>query len=299
MAPLVQQLVQQDKRPCFRCQAKRACLSSCARDDVKQTPVGVRGFGARAGAGSENGPGETVRRRPFRTRKGPPRPVSHRGCAAVAAFGVKWSVSDSETAHFYGHAGHDPLVLEPALFNDARGFSRFAVSRFRFLRRQLITPRAAESARRRRATRLGLGGVDPWGGMDWPHPLSLIRPHPKIYPTKNPQGLPHRQPATEKARPHASGTRATRLPDFKVVAVRRARTSFPLGLYGSYLNAQPDWPCPSRRPWCLQSVLLRWMSDRRYPFSIHLIVDGNTFTGCCSTSTSQPVGSDLPPRSRT
>jgi uncharacterized membrane protein len=34
------------------------------------------------------------------------------------------------------------------------------------------------------------------------------------------------------------------------------------------------------------------MSDRRYPFSIHLIVDGNTFTGCCSTSTSPPVRSD-------
>jgi uncharacterized membrane protein len=31
------------------------------------------------------------------------------------------------------------------------------------------------------------------------------------------------------------------------------------------------------------------MSDRGYPFSIHLIVDGNTFTGCCSTSTSPPV----------
>src|SRR5262249_45069821 len=31
MAPLVPQLVQHHKRPCFRCQAERACLSSCAR----------------------------------------------------------------------------------------------------------------------------------------------------------------------------------------------------------------------------------------------------------------------------
>jgi len=34
------------------------------------------------------------------------------------------------------------------------------------------------------------------------------------------------------------------------------------------------------------------MSDRGYPFSIHVIVDGDTYTGCCSTSTSPPVGSD-------
>src|SRR5262245_1965099 len=31
MAPLVHQLVQRNKRPCFRCQAERACLRSCAR----------------------------------------------------------------------------------------------------------------------------------------------------------------------------------------------------------------------------------------------------------------------------
>ena len=32
------------------------------------------------------------------------------------------------------------------------------------------------------------------------------------------------------------------------------------------------------------------MSDRGYPFSIHLIVDDSAYTGCCSTSTSPPVG---------
>jgi uncharacterized membrane protein len=34
------------------------------------------------------------------------------------------------------------------------------------------------------------------------------------------------------------------------------------------------------------------MSDRGYPFSIHLIVDDSVYTGCCSTATSPPVGSD-------
>jgi uncharacterized membrane protein len=34
------------------------------------------------------------------------------------------------------------------------------------------------------------------------------------------------------------------------------------------------------------------MSDRGYPYSIHLIVDGNVYTGCCSTSLLPPVGSD-------
>jgi uncharacterized membrane protein len=30
------------------------------------------------------------------------------------------------------------------------------------------------------------------------------------------------------------------------------------------------------------------MSDRRFPFSVHLIVDGKTYTGCCA-SASKPV----------
>jgi uncharacterized membrane protein len=34
------------------------------------------------------------------------------------------------------------------------------------------------------------------------------------------------------------------------------------------------------------------MSDRGYPFSIHLIVDGTAYTGCCSTAASPPVGAD-------
>jgi uncharacterized membrane protein len=34
------------------------------------------------------------------------------------------------------------------------------------------------------------------------------------------------------------------------------------------------------------------MSDRGYPFSIHLIVDGTAYTGCCSTAASPPVGTD-------
>jgi hypothetical protein len=34
------------------------------------------------------------------------------------------------------------------------------------------------------------------------------------------------------------------------------------------------------------------MSDRGYSFSIHLIVDGNAYTGCCSTAALPPVGSD-------
>ena len=33
------------------------------------------------------------------------------------------------------------------------------------------------------------------------------------------------------------------------------------------------------------------MSDRGYSFSIHLVVDGNTYTGCCSTAASPPIGS--------
>jgi len=33
------------------------------------------------------------------------------------------------------------------------------------------------------------------------------------------------------------------------------------------------------------------MSDRLYPFSIHLIVDDKVYTGCCSTAASPPVGS--------
>src|SRR5262249_45700793 len=80
-----------------------------------------------------------------------------------------------------------PLVLEPALSNGARSFSRFAVSRFRFLRRQLITPRAAESAR--------AAGDTPWAWRGGPHPLmTKARPSPsmirgaKIYPTKNSRG---------------------------------------------------------------------------------------------------------------
>ena len=34
------------------------------------------------------------------------------------------------------------------------------------------------------------------------------------------------------------------------------------------------------------------MSERGYPYSIHVIVDGTAYTGCCSTATSPPVGSD-------
>jgi uncharacterized membrane protein len=34
------------------------------------------------------------------------------------------------------------------------------------------------------------------------------------------------------------------------------------------------------------------MSDRGYPYSIHLIIDGNVYTGCCSTTLLPPVGSD-------
>jgi uncharacterized membrane protein len=34
------------------------------------------------------------------------------------------------------------------------------------------------------------------------------------------------------------------------------------------------------------------MSDRGYTFSVHLIVDGNAYTGCCSTAAFPPVGSD-------
>ena len=34
------------------------------------------------------------------------------------------------------------------------------------------------------------------------------------------------------------------------------------------------------------------MSERGYPYSIHLIVGGNVYTGCCSTSLLPPVGSD-------
>jgi uncharacterized membrane protein len=32
------------------------------------------------------------------------------------------------------------------------------------------------------------------------------------------------------------------------------------------------------------------MSERGYPFSLHLFVDGNAYTGCCSTTASPPVG---------
>ena len=32
------------------------------------------------------------------------------------------------------------------------------------------------------------------------------------------------------------------------------------------------------------------MSGRRFPFSIHLIVDGSAYTGCCWTATAPPVG---------
>jgi uncharacterized membrane protein len=31
------------------------------------------------------------------------------------------------------------------------------------------------------------------------------------------------------------------------------------------------------------------MSERGYPFSIHLIVDGKTFTGCCANASNPPV----------
>jgi uncharacterized membrane protein len=34
------------------------------------------------------------------------------------------------------------------------------------------------------------------------------------------------------------------------------------------------------------------MSDRGYSFSIHLLVEGNTYTGCCSTVAFPPIGSD-------
>lgn len=34
------------------------------------------------------------------------------------------------------------------------------------------------------------------------------------------------------------------------------------------------------------------MSDRGFPFSIHLTVDGIAYTGCCSTAASPPVGPD-------
>ena len=34
------------------------------------------------------------------------------------------------------------------------------------------------------------------------------------------------------------------------------------------------------------------MSERGYPYSIHLMIDGNVYTGCCSTSLLPPVGSD-------
>jgi uncharacterized membrane protein len=34
------------------------------------------------------------------------------------------------------------------------------------------------------------------------------------------------------------------------------------------------------------------MSDRGYPYSIHLIVDGKVYTGCCSTLSNPRVGQD-------
>jgi len=34
------------------------------------------------------------------------------------------------------------------------------------------------------------------------------------------------------------------------------------------------------------------MSDRGYPLSIHLIINGNAYTGCCSTAALPAVGSD-------
>ena len=34
------------------------------------------------------------------------------------------------------------------------------------------------------------------------------------------------------------------------------------------------------------------MSDRGYSFSIHLIMNGNAYTGCCSTAAFPPIGSD-------
>jgi len=43
--------------------------------------------------------------------------------ARVVAIAVAWTCWP---------AGHDPLVLEPALFNGARGFSRFDFVWFRF-----------------------------------------------------------------------------------------------------------------------------------------------------------------------
>ena len=64
------------------------------------------------------------------------------------------------------------VFLEPALSNGARSFSRFAVSRFRFLRRQLIAPRGGGRARSRRHA-LGLGwpgGTPPWTRLP---PVSL------------------------------------------------------------------------------------------------------------------------------
>jgi hypothetical protein len=66
--------------------------------------------------------GRSARRAPARCLRWdhfvPPRVLG----ARVAAIAVAWTCWPS---------GHDPFVLAPALFNGARGFSRFDVAQFR------------------------------------------------------------------------------------------------------------------------------------------------------------------------
>ena len=78
--------------------------------------------------------------------------------ARVAAIAVAWTCWP---------AGHDPLVLEPALFNGAWGFSRFAVL---FFANCLIALLQRARVRARGAARLGLGGLTPRGHGQAPTP---------------------------------------------------------------------------------------------------------------------------------
>jgi hypothetical protein len=103
-------------------------------------------------------------------------------------------------------------------------------------------------------------------------------------------------PSKYPARPEATGHQGTVLPqahppDFVMSVQAKSRTS---NLTAFVVNetvmtvADKDGRTPTD-PTAYRAYCSDGMSDRGFPFSIHLIVDGKAHTGCCSTATRPPM----------
>src|SRR5262249_45587315 len=151
MAPLVHQLVQQDKRPCFRCQARRACLSSCARGGERRR-VACVGISSRRSV-----------------------------CSALA----------SQRSLSLGHAGQGAMVRSSLPCSCSSTQRRSGFLAFRFCAVSFSRRRSTAVSATRAAPAWGLGSPGPWPPatpMARPPPPTFIRPPPKICRSEKSRG---------------------------------------------------------------------------------------------------------------